>query len=977
MPLDHSRSLLLAARLTLLVGAMLSVTGFWLAAHLTHHAEEDRMTEAFMLDASDRFEMVGRELDRGPEALHALRNFFLASRQVSAEEFQVFGQPSLDSRPDLHAFFWVPAEGTLDAPRFPVRQVATEDRSTLLLGQDLAAETDIRAAMERARDAGELVSLLRPPLCPQLREQYCQLLILPVYAGAYNPADVETRRASLRGFVMAGILPAELVKLAQSGLDARGMSLWLMEREGTGTLRLVAHHRARLAPPLPPGQPAPLPPTSGLRLQEHYAIGGQDLVLIAAPAVGTRFYQAEQPAWPWLVLVGGLLVTLLVSSYVRSTRRHVVEQASLNRELRSEVERRRQRERQLESTGRALQLIRTSNHDLLHADEERLLLQRVCDNAINHGYRLSWVGYADQDEARSVRVVAVAGHDEGYTDKLAVSWADVPRGRGPAGTAIRTGTTCVFGDLADAPGFEPWRDEAFRRGYRALACLPLMDGSTAFGVLCIYAAEAGAFDTDEIGLLEELAGDLAFGITTLRLRHERAVMEARLEHMAYYDDLTGLPRRTAFVRELEAALERARAEGGALAVMLVDLDNFKLINDTRGHPAGDALLRDVAARLQGAMPEGALLARLSGDKFLIMLTCPEVEADPIETIIERVAGHARAVLRILEAPFILSGTEIHMRASIGISHFPDHSESVDDLIRHADAALYRAKTTGRNGYRFYSSDISERQQHRLDLEGRLYRALAGNELHLVYQPIVELASGRMVGVEALSRWQDPERGMIPPAEFIPVAEDSGLIKPLGEWVVREACRQLAAWRAGGLEPRVAVNLSVRQFWQGDVAEMVDRMAREAGLPPGLLELEVTESAMMLEDGGLEEQVRRMAETGFSISLDDFGTGFSSLSRIAELPIHVLKIDKSFVDDMLTDRTRWAIVNTVIQFASHLGVHTLAEGVETAEQWAELRRLGCHYGQGYHFCRPCPAEDVERVLRGETALPSPPPPLPVG
>ncbi|TQV63067.1 MAG: EAL domain-containing protein [Halothiobacillaceae bacterium] len=969
----HSRSLLLAARFVLLVGVMLSMAGFWQATHISRQAEEDRMTGAFLLDASDRFEMVGRELDRSAGAVHALRNFFMASREVSDEEFRTFGQPVLDRRPELHALFWMPAEGTIDAPRFPVRQVATKDGSTLLLGQDLATEPDLRAALERSRDGGELVAILRPPLCSRIREQLCQLLILPVYAGAYDPADVGTRRASLRGFVMAGILPAKLLHQAVAGLEKRGVSLWLMERGGEGEARLVAHQRARLAAPLPPGLPPPPPPTEGRRLEKVHAIGGQALILIAAPAAGTDHYRAERPAWPWLVLAGGLFLTLLAFFHLRSLHRHALGQDALNRELEAEIGRHRLHERELEKVGRALQLIRTSNHDLIHADDEHRLLQRVCGNAVAHGYRLAWVGFAEQDEARGVRVVAVAGHDEGYTDGLALSWADVPRGRGrgPAGTAIRTGTTCVLGDLAVAPGFDPWREAALLRGYQALACLPLMEGGTAFGVLCIYAAEAGAFDAGEIDLLKELALDLAFGISALRTRHEHAVMEAQLEHQAYYDELTGLPRRAVFVREVGTALERARAHGGALAVMLVDLDNFKLINDTRGHPAGDALLRDVAARLRGAMPEGALLARLSGDKFLILLTCPEVEADPIEIIIERVAGRARAILRILEAPFLLSGAEIYMRASIGISRFPDHSENVDDLIRHADAALYLAKTCGRNGYRFYSSDISARQQRRLDLEGRLHRALAGGELHLLYQPIVELASGRMVGVEALARWRDPERGMISPAEFIPVAEDSGLIKPLGEWVVREACRQLAAWRAGGMETKVAVNLSVRQFGQGDVVEMVERMAREAGLPPALIELEVTESAMMLETGELEAQVRRMAEAGFSISLDDFGTGFSSLSRIAELPIHVLKVDKSFVDEMLTDRTRWAIVNTVIQFASHLGVHSLAEGIETAEQWAELHRLGCQYGQGYHFRRPSPAEDVEQIWRGGQPLPSAP------
>ncbi|HET20168.1 MAG TPA: bifunctional diguanylate cyclase/phosphodiesterase, partial [Chromatiales bacterium] len=385
-----------------------------------------------------------------------------------------------------------------------------------------------------------------------------------------------------------------------------------------------------------------------------------------------------------------------------------------------------------------------------------------------------------------------------------------------------------------------------------------------------------------------------------------------------------------------------------------------------------ALLRLVATRLRAVLRDEDLIARQGGDEFLVLVTGsdrgreaspsrrrgPGARQDPGEAIVHQATAVAEKLLEALRQPFRLGEMDFYLRASIGISVFPDHADSVDTMLQFADAAMYRAKALGTGGYRFYTADLSERQHQRLKLERRLHKALERKEFLLHYQPLVDLSSGRMIGVEALIRWQDPLDGLIAPADFLAVAEASGMINPVGEWVLGEACRQLADWRRRGIGLKMAINLSVRQFWHVDMTALVERVAAEAGIPFDALELEVTESAMMLEEGALEQQVRALAKAGFSISLDDFGTGYSSLSRLSELPIHVLKIDKSFIDGLLVDPQRWAIVDTVVRFARHLGIQCLAEGIETAEQWAELRRLGCHAGQGYLFCRPCPAVEVE-------------------
>ena len=436
---------------------------------------------------------------------------------------------------------------------------------------------------------------------------------------------------------------------------------------------------------------------------------------------------------------------------------------------------------------------------------------------------------------------------------------------------------------------------------------------------------------------------------------ERRRYEEHIEHLANHDALTGLPNRALVRDRIEQATARARRTERHVALLFVDLDHFKLVNDSFGHAAGDTLLLEVGARLKRATRDGDTVARLGGDEFVVI--APDL-AQPGDSAVV-----AAKITAALAAPLTVNGTAFPVSASIGISLFPGDGDGLDSLLQCADVAMYRAKDAGRNNYQFYSAEMGVRARSRVETETGLRRALEREELRLHYQPQVDLVSGEVIGFEALMRWQHPERGMVSPASFIPVAEESGLIMPIGEWALRTACRDAMAWAAAGLGSlKVAVNLSARQFWHGSVTEAVRRALAETGLPPQQLEVEITESVVARDlkqvMNGLE-QLRRM---GVSVAIDDFGTGYSSLSYLRSLPIQKLKIDKSFIDAVPGDPEGSALVREIINLAHVLSLYVVAEGVEAHAQAAYLREAGCEAMQGYVFSRPLPAADCAVLLR---------------
>ena len=449
---------------------------------------------------------------------------------------------------------------------------------------------------------------------------------------------------------------------------------------------------------------------------------------------------------------------------------------------------------------------------------------------------------------------------------------------------------------------------------------------------------------DETGRALKLAGAVQ-DIT------HRKDAEEQIRRLAYYDALTGLPNRLQFSEQLVKALAHAERLGEQVAIMFIDLDHFKRVNDTLGHSAGDELLRVVSARLAnsircadsvGRSPtevNGGSIARLGGDEFIVMLNDVNGVADA--------SAVARRLVAALTEPVTIQGTELFISGSVGVAMYPNDGADIDTLLMNADTAMYRAKEAGRGGLQFYDASMNARALERLVMESMLRRAIERSEFVLHYQPRVESASGRIVGAEALIRWQHPERGLVPPAEFIALAEEANLVIPIGEWALQAACRQMAEWRDAGQRPiAVSVNLAANHLRERSLPGLVERLLAQYGLPPSSLEIEVTESVLMVEPELCIENASRLSELGVRLSIDDFGTGYSSLSYLKRLPITSLKIDQSFVRDLATDPDDAAIITAIIAMAHSLGRRVVAEGVETEAQRAFLQVHHCDEYQGF-------------------------------
>ncbi|MCC6134541.1 MAG: EAL domain-containing protein [Gammaproteobacteria bacterium] len=431
--------------------------------------------------------------------------------------------------------------------------------------------------------------------------------------------------------------------------------------------------------------------------------------------------------------------------------------------------------------------------------------------------------------------------------------------------------------------------------------------------------------------------------------------EERLDYLAHHDLLTGLPNRLLLSARLQHSIDVAHRDGGTLALLVLDLDRFKDVNDSYGHSAGDTLLQQVAERLTNRLRGADTVTRLGGDEFAVLL---EDLAQPQDA-----ARVAMDIIGILSEPWRLANdAEVRLGASLGISLFPEHGRTAEDLLQQADAALYQAKSEGRGRFQYFSADLTQAARQRLELEARLRRAISEGQLRVYYQPQVDIPSGRIVGAEALVRWQDPKRGLIPPGHFIRVAEETGLISLIGEWVLRETCRQGKAWRDAGLPPlTLAVNLSAHQLHHGDLTAIVLQILNDTGFPAEWLELELTESALMQREAGAVTILERLRGLGLHLAMDDFGTGYSSLAYLRRFPLDVLKIDKSFVDDLPYQREAMEIAATIIAMGHTLGLKVLAEGVETPEQLAFLQLRGCDRYQGYLTSPPVPAEAFVALL----------------
>ncbi|ULL14574.1 EAL domain-containing protein [Paenibacillus sp. H1-7] len=447
---------------------------------------------------------------------------------------------------------------------------------------------------------------------------------------------------------------------------------------------------------------------------------------------------------------------------------------------------------------------------------------------------------------------------------------------------------------------------------------------------------------------------------TIHAMNERKRAEEQIVHMAYHDALTNLPNRLFFDERLSSCLEGAKRTGEKMAILFFDLDRFKVINDTLGHHVGDRLLQEFAHRLRVYVKEYDVVARFGGDEFMILLSrC---------THSDEAAQFAKGIFQLLKEPFHIETHELFVTASIGISLFPDDGTDTETLLKNADNAMYRSKEKGGNSYHYYHPDMNKRSLHKLNMEIHLRKALERDELRIVYQPIVDLQNGHIGGMEALVRWEHPEWGMIPPSEFIPLAEETGLIIPIGSWILKQACLQTKHWLDQGYPPLcVSVNISAIQFHQRQFIPILEEVLAETGLSPSLLCLEITENVAMNNVPLIVETMHRLKKLGVRISIDDFGTGYSSLSYLKRFQVNTLKIDQSFIRDVTTDEDNAAIVTALIAMSQQLKIKTLAEGVETKEQLNFLLSRGCDEIQGYIFSKPVAPEEFELMVKENKSI----------
>ncbi len=620
------------------------------------------------------------------------------------------------------------------------------------------------------------------------------------------------------------------------------------------------------------------------------------------------------------------------------------------------AEERSRAEAQKERLTRMFAALSATNEAIVRAKSRTELFELVCQAASTGGKFTSTTIALARPDSDQLKIVAAAGPSAETTRNVRLSVdADRPEGRGMSGTAFRTGQPCVSNDYVNDSRVSAFHAVLQGEGARSGAAFPLITHGEPVGVMIYMSTEQDTFTGGFIELLQRLAGNVSFAMENFDRADEKNRADERIEYLASHDSLTDLPNRETFNGLLREAIDVAQRHDHRFAVLFIDLDRFKVINDSLGHEAGDLLLLEIANRLRAALRASDVVARLGGDEFVVILDqCGEI--DDVQRI-------ATGLLTTLAEPMELAGHECHTTASIGIAMYPANGSDAQTLTKNADMAMYLAKEDGKNGYRFFSKEVKTQSIERLSLESALRRALEREQFSLNYQPKVDIETGQITGVEALLRWTHPDLGNVSPAQFIPLAEETGLIVPIGRWVLNEACAQAMAWQRRGLLPvSMAVNLSPRQFADEHLLQDVDEALAASGMSPVLLQLEVTESMMMRNVGRALKVLDAIQSRGIRLAIDDFGTGYSSMSLMKHFPIDTIKIDRSFVRDLPQDSEDQAIAQAIISMGKALGMTVVAEGVENAEQEAFLRTHGCDEMQGFLISRPLPAPQMAELLR---------------
>ncbi|AUC93066.1 hypothetical protein CWS35_00965 [Bradyrhizobium sp. SK17] len=603
---------------------------------------------------------------------------------------------------------------------------------------------------------------------------------------------------------------------------------------------------------------------------------------------------------------------------------------------------------------RMLSALTETDEAIMRSATQDELFRLVCEATIKGARFSSGSVMLVEPGNPTCKLAASAGIAADYVRSLTLSIdPTIPEGQGLTGTAYRTRRPAIANDFQRDPRTAHWHGRAIETT-RSGGAFPLTDDERVIGVLLLLSLEVDTFTPEFVDILERLAANVSFALTNLARHEKKRIAERRIEYLASHDDLTGLSNRAMFNRVLDLCVEDARACNGCCAVMFIDIDGFKSVNDTLGHHAGDRLLTVIAGRLKGVVPNARTVARIGGDEFVIILDD--------ETNSVALQSTTLALLTELSRPIQIDNDECRVSGSIGVAVYPQDGSSPSALIKHADMAMYSAKTSGKDTCCFFTPTMEQRIQERRDVVSGLQRALERSEFVLFFQPKVDACSSNIGGLEALIRWNRPDVGLVPPSEFVPIAEESRLIVQIGRWVILEACRQMVEWLAAGAPPiTIAVNLSAPQFSDIELPSYIDAVLRETGLPARLLQIEITESMVMANEPEIAQNLDALRSRGIRLAIDDFGTGYSLMSLLRKYPIDVIKIDRAFVSGIPDSAHDCAITEAMITMAKGLGLMVVAEGVETRRQEQFLLQRRCDYLQGHLYCPPIPAADMLRLL----------------
>ena len=987
-----------------LAGVMSVGLGLTLALFLTLHDRETAQREsASALMVKERTALIQLRMKDLFDSLHGIARFIENSNEVSPTEFSGFVHPVMGDHPEAVDVQWVRAAvaegrgGMKDDPRFGVSSIGTR------LSPPLEAR---RAAWEATHATGR-PALSAPFLLRGDRKGF--LVAVPIGAagrdfGQGGPVE--------RGMVLATVRVDMLFKAVLSGTSTMGVDEVLQDATA-GALLHYWPSRSRTAgsaPSLKAVLSRPKLASQAMTVADRRWV----LDLYPAPA----FLQRHTHQASYIALALGLLATgtLGLSAHVLLRRRRQVEELVV------------QRTREVREREAYLRAIIDNQPFLvwLKDTESRFLtVNQVFAQACKVDDALTLVGKTDldiwpRDLAENYRTedrLVMASRQQ----KIVEEAVELPEGRRSWFETFKTPVLDETGRLLGTAGFArdiTKRKEVEERLREAATVLEVTTEAImvtdpkgvikmvnpAFTEITGYASDEAVGQTprllksgrhdqkfyeriweqmqrsghwegeiwnrrkngrvypewQSISAVYGQAGEVAEYVSVFSDITRRKLTEEEIRYRANFDPLTGLPNRSLLMERLTQAIKHSQREVERVAILFLDLDHFKEINDTLGHAQGDQLLRQAAERLRQCVRDTDTVARQGGDEFVILLHGLEQAGDA-----ELVAGK---IIASLGEPFDLDGHAAHIGVSIGITLFPEDGSDVMDLFRNADLAMYRAKDAGRNTFQFYETAMTESAMARRHLEADLRQALVRGEFVLHYQPVLDLASGQVCGAEALIRWNHPERGLVPPGDFIALAEETGLIRDMGAWVLEEACRQLALWRTSGLSALyVAVNLSSRQIPDAMTPEGLSGLLARHGLGPNALVLEITEGVLLADTEKTRKWLKGVHDLGYRISLDDFGTGYSSLAYLKRFPVDVVKVDQSFIRDMEHDPADRALVEAILAMARSLGLGVVAEGVENGHQLELLRGLGCRYVQGYHLSRPLSAEGFEAYMAGRAGM----------